>query len=68
MDKSPERAKPDDTNSLLHPPLRMAVKLQLVRGGIPSPTSSLRNGCKALAGEGWDTIVFALEMEFPGGL
>ena len=47
MDKNSERAKPDDTNSFLHPPLRMAVKLQLVRGG---------------------TTVFALEMEFPGGL
>ena len=48
MDKNSERAKPDDTNSFLHPPLRMAVKLQLVGGA--------------------DTIVFALEMEFPGGL
>ena len=33
MDKNSECAKPDATNSFLHPPLRMAVKLQLVRGG-----------------------------------
>ena len=27
MDKNSERAKPDDTNNFLHPPLRTAVKL-----------------------------------------